>query len=96
MFSHSEAGQPLALLHEVDIAVVGICSLAFGGAHYTKLAVGSMEASTHIVQLAHSANGLHNPPEVRALYQSHVASDSGLLTLGTACTTSRSYTPCGH
>ena len=50
------------MLHEVDVSVVGICSLAFGGAHGTKLAVGSMEASTHMIQLAH-ADGAQSPPE---------------------------------
>ena len=52
------------MLHEVDLCVVGVSSLAFGGPHHTSLAVGSMEATTHMMQLTHSPDGLPEPPQV--------------------------------
>ena len=64
LFSHSDAGKPLVMLHEVDLCVVGVSSLAFGGPHHTSLAVGSMEATTHMMQLTHSPDGLPEPPQV--------------------------------
>jgi len=66
LFSHSDKGGPLSLLHELDLCVVGVSSLAFGGTHHTSLAVGSMEATTHMVQLTHSDNGLPEPPQVQS------------------------------
>ncbi len=66
LFSHSDKGGPLSLLHELDLCVVGVSSLAFGGTHHTSLAVGSMEATTHMVQLTHSDDGLPEPPQVRS------------------------------
>lgn len=65
LFSHSDKGGSLSLLHELDLCVVGISSLAFGGTHHTSLAVGSMEATTHMVQLTHSDDGLPQPPQVQ-------------------------------
>lgn len=64
LFSHSNTPGPLSLLHEVDLCVVGVVSLEFGGQHHTSLAVGSMEATTHTVLLTHSADGLPEPPQV--------------------------------
>ncbi|KAA6420486.1 MAG: hypothetical protein FRX49_09647 [Trebouxia sp. A1-2] len=72
LFSHSDKGGSLSLLHELDLCVVGISSLAFGGTHHTSLAVGSMEATTHMVQLTHSDDGLPQPPQVSQLGQYHV------------------------
>ena len=66
LFSHSDKGGPLSLLHELDLCVVGVSSLAFGGTHHTSLAVGSMEATTHMVQLTNSDDGLLEPPQVQS------------------------------
>ena len=52
------------LLHEVDLCVVGISSLAFCGAHHTSLAVGSMEATTHVIHVGEAGTGDPEPPEV--------------------------------
>jgi len=68
LFSHSDKGGPLSLLHELDLCVVGVSSLAFGGTHHTNLAVGSMEATTHMVHLTHSDNGLPEPPQVESFF----------------------------
>lgn len=46
--------------------MVGISSLAFGGVHHTSLAVGSMEATTHIVHMDAAAGGYPEPPQVKA------------------------------
>ncbi len=54
------------MLHELDLYVVGVSSLAFGGTNHTSLAVGSMEATTHMVQLTHSDDGLPEPPQVQS------------------------------
>ena len=68
LFSHSDKGGPLSLLHELDLCVVGVSSLAFGGTHHTDLAVGSMEATTHMVRLTHSDDGLPEPPQVQSFF----------------------------
>lgn len=64
LFNHSQAGQPLVLLHEIDLCVVGIASLAFGGAHHASLAVGSVEATTHVINLNMAEDGYLEPPQV--------------------------------
>ena len=64
LFTHSQAGSPLVLLHEVDLCVVGVASLCFGGLHYTSLAVGSMEATTHLLNLDVADDGYLEPPQV--------------------------------
>ena len=50
----------------LDLCVVGVSSLAFGGTHHTSLAVGSMEATTHMVQLTHYDGGLPELPQVQS------------------------------
>lgn len=52
------------MLHEVDLCVVGIASLAFGGAHHTSLAVGSLEATSHVIDLTMAQDGYLEPPQV--------------------------------
>lgn len=64
LFHHSQAGGPLVLLHEIDLCIVGIASLSFGGAHHTSLAVGSMEATTHVINLNIADDGYLEPPQV--------------------------------
>ena len=64
LFNHSQAGAPLILLYEIDLCVVGIASLSFGGPHHTSLAVGSMEATTHVINLNTADDGFLEPPQV--------------------------------
>lgn len=64
LFHHSQAGAPLVLLHEVDLCIVGVASLCFGGLHHTSLAVGSMEATTHVLKLDVADDGYLEPPQV--------------------------------
>ena len=64
LFNHSQAGGPLVLLHELDLCVIGIASLSFGGPHHTSLAVGSMEATTHLINLNTAGEGYLEPPQV--------------------------------
>lgn len=64
LFNHSQAGGPLVLLHDIDLCIVGIASLSFGGPHHTSLAVGSMEATTHVINLDIAEDGYLEPPQV--------------------------------
>ena len=73
LFNHSQAGGPLALLHEIDLCVVGIASLSFGGLHHTSLAVGSMEATTHVINLNIADDQYLEPPQVLLQWVMHEA-----------------------
>ena len=67
LFNHSTSKGPLVLLHEIDLCVVGISSLDFGGPHYTSLGVGSMEATTHVIHISAAADGFPEPPQAKCL-----------------------------
>lgn len=57
------------MVREVDLCVVGVCSLAFGGPHHSTLAVGSSEATTHLVQLPDALLTTSEPHEARSLFE---------------------------
>lgn len=64
LYEHSKNGQQLALLREVDLCVVGVCSMAFGGPHHTSLAVGSFEATTHLIDFPQALLTSSEPHDV--------------------------------
>ena len=67
LFKHSQDGGQLSLLHEVDLCVMGISSLTLGGPSHTHLAAGSVEATTHVIDMSAAADGYPEPPQVVCL-----------------------------
>ena len=73
LYEHSSKAEQLTLLREVDLCVVGVCSMAWGGHHHTTLAVGSFEATTHAVDFPQDLLTSAEAHEVKQDPDLHVA-----------------------